>query len=166
MSQSPVPSIASITYSNRNNIMMSSNSNSKSNSGHDNNGCTKCGEPNAPRKFSRCNNVLYCNPDCQRADWKHHERNGCLTTVSTTTTNGWQYWIDTYTNEHGEDLSDCLSKYGVGGYETIIPRIVGEIEAKVLFLNASKSTSDSWTLSTRNAETNEQYAEGNYEGID
>ena len=64
----------------------------------------------------------------------------------------WYYWSDTETNRAGEDLEECLRKYGTGGSFSREK----DMETKVLFLDDSRSDSYSWLLRIRKMSTSEQ----------
>ena len=38
--------------------------------------CARCQAP-ATKLCSRCQQVYYCSPECQRKDWKFHKKNVC-----------------------------------------------------------------------------------------
>ena len=51
-------------------------------------GCFECGAPSPRLRCSRCKLAKYCNPDCQKTDWKKTHKSLCRTYLESATTSG------------------------------------------------------------------------------
>ena len=74
----------------------------------------------------------------------------------------WYYWSDIETNKHGENLNECLRKYGTGGWESREK----DMKVKLLFLDSTKSDEYSWLLCMQRLSTGEPALLRSYEEME